>query len=97
MPAPLPAVRQSAAARTSAAQSSRSAPRRRVGRGLSAAVLGIGLLAGVAVPAGAAPGLSAGAIDRTPVAGPTATPGAYKQLSLPTEGSRGRSRWSADE
>lgn len=75
MPAPLPASRRSAAARSSAVQPSRSAPRRRVGRGLSAAVLGIGLLAGAAVPAGAVPGLSAGAIDRTPVAGPTATPG----------------------
>lgn len=75
MPAPLPTSPRTTAARSSAARSSRRAPRHRVGRGLGAAVLGIGLLAGAAVPAGAVPGLSGGAIDRTPVAGPTATPG----------------------
>lgn len=45
------------------------------GRTLAAAVLGLGLLAGSAVPIYAAPGLNGHAQDSTPSAGPTAEPG----------------------
>jgi gamma-D-glutamyl-L-lysine dipeptidyl-peptidase len=45
-------------------------------RGISSAVLGLGLLAGASVPAHAVPGLAGGAADRTPEAIPAAEPGA---------------------
>ncbi|GAA4284116.1 C40 family peptidase [Brevibacterium daeguense] len=44
-------------------------------RGISSAVLGVGLLAGASVSAHAVPGLTGGAADRTPTAIPTAKPG----------------------